>query len=197
MRLKDLPASLQRCSTYFLRASLRAFSSLSLSLTGYASIPPIDRILSSVSLIWSALATVCCRKRLANNKMTHWRETYIVVPDENGEGDHDRFEWWKHIGRILRDIDSHPCRSICRLPGRLFGRSRFIECVIGGIGRRGSNSQGDGTRRSSERFRVLCPGVECCKLMFYVLDHGRWRVCRSRRRLFSKVMHRGRKDNKV
>ena len=50
---------LKERSTNFLRTSLLAFSSLSPLPTGYASIPPSDRILSSMSLISSALAVVC------------------------------------------------------------------------------------------------------------------------------------------
>ena len=49
--IRIITAFLEEGSTNFLRTSLRTFSSLSWSPTGYASTPQNDRILSSISLI--------------------------------------------------------------------------------------------------------------------------------------------------
>ena len=81
-----------RKNTNFRRAFLRAFSALSWPHTGDASTSASDCILSSTSLICSALVVVCCEKQSAVNRAGHLNILHIVVLDENGKCSQDRLE---------------------------------------------------------------------------------------------------------
>ena len=112
--LKVCDPPLKWGSTNLLRAFIRAFSSLSRSPSGM-------RVPHSATLPFSRCLRFGLHWWWFTARNSKWRvgggvrplgSAHVVVLDENRKGDHDGFERWEQVGRILCNVNSHPYSSV-------------------------------------------------------------------------------------